>query len=87
MDPSLPEEELKALQEQFAETVRTHAGQVQDVTQWETRRLAYDIKGQHEGVYVIMNVSGETDTITEIDRALKFSEPVLRHMIVRTDNQ
>ena len=87
LDPSLPDEELKALQERFAEAVRTHAGEVQDVTQWESRRLAYEIKGHREGVYVIMNISGEMDTITEIDRILKFSEPVLRHMIVRTDSE
>jgi small subunit ribosomal protein S6 len=85
LDPSLPDDELTALKERFAEVARTHGGQVSDVTTWDRRRLAYDIKGQREGVYVIMNMNGEPNTLTEVDRVLRFTEPVLRHMIVRTD--
>jgi small subunit ribosomal protein S6 len=87
LDPSLPDDELQALQERFAETARTHGAQVQDVTQWERRRLAYDIKGQREGVYVIMNMSGEPASVAEVDHTLRVSEPVLRHMIVRSDEK
>ena len=87
LDPSLPEDEVQALQERFAEVARTHGGQVRDSTQWERRRLAYQIKGQREGLYVIMNLAGEPATMTELDRTLRFTEPVLRHIIVRTDEK
>jgi small subunit ribosomal protein S6 len=87
LDPSLPDEEVQSLQERFAEVARSHGGQVHDVTPWERRRLAYEIKGQREGQYVIMNVAGEPATMSELDHTLKISEPVLRHMIVRTDEK
>jgi small subunit ribosomal protein S6 len=87
LDSSLPDEELQSLQERFAEVARTHGGQVQDVTQWERRRLAYQIKGQREGLYVIMNMTGEPTTLTEVDRTLRFTESVLRHMIIRSDER
>ena len=87
LDPSLPDDELASLQERFAEVARTHGGQVKDTSQWGRRRLAYDLKGQREGVYVIMNMNGEPTTMTEIDRTLRFNESVLRHMIVRIDEK
>jgi len=85
LDTALPEEETGTMQERFAELVRTHGGEVKDVVRWDTRRLAYEIKGKREGNYVIMTLTAGQEAMSELHRSLRLSEQVLRHMIVRTD--
>ena len=83
LDSSLPEDETSGLQERFAELVRTHGGEVKDIARWETRRLAYPIKGKRDGNYVIMTLAAGNEAMTELQRSLRLSEQVLRYMVVR----
>jgi small subunit ribosomal protein S6 len=60
---------------------------VDAVDKWERRRLAYEVKGRREGVYVVMNFSGEPSTEAELGRVMGISDDILRHLIVRTDQK
>ncbi len=85
LDPGLSEEEQEPLVERFKTLIADNGGAVDAVDKWERRRLAYEIKGKREGVYVIMNFAGEPATEAELGRVLGITEGVLRHMVVRTD--
>jgi small subunit ribosomal protein S6 len=57
-------------------------GSVDKVDVWGRRRLAYPIRKQREGQYVLLNVSLPPASTAELERNLRFLEPVIRHMLV-----
>ncbi|HRF95894.1 MAG: 30S ribosomal protein S6 [bacterium] len=56
-----------------------------DTTHWGRRRLAYEINGQREGLYVLFYADVDADAIEELDRNFRLASGVLRHLIVRPD--
>jgi len=87
LDPGIADEEQEPIIDRFKNLVGDNGGSVDAVDKWERRRLAYEVKGKREGVYVVMNFSGEPRTETELGRVLGISEGILRHMIIRTDQK
>jgi small subunit ribosomal protein S6 len=87
LDPGLSDEEHEPLIERFKTLVSDNGGSVDAVDKWERRRLAYEVKGKREGVYVVMNFNGEPRTETELGRVLRITDGVLRHIVVRTDTK
>lgn len=83
--PDLDEEALKALVERMQQVIVANGGQVIDVEDLGRRTLAYPIKHRKEGNYVLFHAGMGQATITEVERALRLSEDVLRHMLVRLD--
>jgi len=60
-------------------------GSIDKVDVWGRKRLAYAIKKQREGQYVLFNVSMPTTGTTALDQNLRFLEPVIRYMITVVD--
>jgi small subunit ribosomal protein S6 len=54
---------------------------VDKVDVWGRRRLAYQIRKQREGQYVLMNVTLDPKSTSELERNIRYLEPVLRHML------
>ena len=50
---------------------------------WGRRRLAYDIDKRAEGIYAVVDLTAEPDTVRELDRQLNLNEAVLRTKVVR----
>ena len=50
---------------------------------WGKRKLAYEVKHQKDGAYVLQDFQIEPDRVPELEAALKITEEVLRHLIVR----
>jgi small subunit ribosomal protein S6 len=87
LDPGLADEQQEPMIDRFKTLVGDNGGTVDAVDKWERRRLAYEVKGKREGVYVIMNFSGEPAAEAELGRVLGITEGILRHMIIRTDKK
>jgi len=87
LDPGLADEQQEPIIDRFKNLVGDNGGTVEAVDKWERRRLAYEVKGKREGVYVVINFSGEPSTEAELGRVLGISEGILRHLIVRTDQK
>jgi small subunit ribosomal protein S6 len=62
-------------------------GVVEKTENWGRRRLAYEVGRQKEAVYVLHVFTGPADLIKELDRRLKVSDKVLRHLVVRIDEE
>lgn len=60
-------------------------GAVDNIRVSDTARLAYPVRKQTEGVYVVVNARMQQTATTEIDRYLKLDEAVLRHLILRDE--
>lgn len=86
LHPGLSAEEQTALVDRFSELITSMEGSVAKTDRWERRPLAYELKGAHDGYYVVVNFSGTTALIDEMDRQMKLTEPILRHMILRRDD-
>jgi small subunit ribosomal protein S6 len=78
-----PEEADKVLEE--IQNVINAKGEVTSVDRWGKRRFAYEIEHHTEGYYYVVQFNASPDHIAEVDRRLKINDNVLRHIIVRTD--
>lgn len=85
LTPEVNEEQTRTIMERLEQIVNTHGGQVVRVNQWGRRRLAYPIQHHRDGLYVFIDMVLTPETVNELDRTLKVSEEVLRHLIKRRD--
>jgi small subunit ribosomal protein S6 len=79
--PELDETGLNDAVEKVKDWITESGGDVEKVDVWGKRKLAYLIRKQHEGQYVLLNLNLPSDATTELERNLRFMEPVLRHML------
>lgn len=85
--PTLSTEEQTALVDRFNELIASMGGSVEKSDRWERQSLAYEIRGHRDGYYVLVNFQGTPELETELDRQMKLTEPILRHMILRRDEK
>ncbi|HYK84541.1 MAG TPA: 30S ribosomal protein S6 [Ktedonobacteraceae bacterium] len=85
LNPEVSEEQTRTILERVEQVVTNHGGQVVRVNQWGRRRLGYPIQHHRDGFYVFVDMILTPDSVAELDRTLKVSEEVLRHLIKRRD--
>lgn len=85
LNPEVSEEQSNAILERIRQIVNNNDGQVVRVSQWGRRRLAYPIQHQRDGFYVFFDMILTPETVSELDRNLKVTEEILRHIIIRRD--
>ena len=85
LNPEVSEEQTGAILERIERIVKNHDGQVVKVNQWGRRRLAYPIEHHRDGYYVFIDMILTPETVIELDRTLKVSEEVMRHLVKRRD--
>lgn len=62
-------------------------GEITAVEQWGKRQLAYPIRGQANGYYVVAQFSADPVLIADLERALKLDEELLRYLIVLSEGE
>src|SRR5262245_18231677 len=87
LPPDTTEQQAAELHQQVDAVVSRMSGQIEKTENWGRRRLAYDIAHQKEGVYVLEVIIGSGEMMKTIDRRLKVIDQVMRHMIVRVDEE
>ena len=85
VDPTLTDEQLESVIAKYSNVVAEQGGEVQGAGRWEKRRLAYDVAGHGEGMYILMYFSGDSSVMGELDRLFRIGDDVFRHIIVRID--
>jgi small subunit ribosomal protein S6 len=87
LPPETSEQQAGELHEQVAQTVARLNGQIERTENWGRRKLAYEIGHFKEGVYVLEVINGSGELMKELDRRLKVIDQVMRHMVVRVDEE
>jgi small subunit ribosomal protein S6 len=87
LDPDSGEEKVATTTTRYRELVENQGGTVQKIDIWERRKLAYEIKGRNEGIYVVMQFTGTAPVEAELRRVFQISEDQLRSMIVKIDEE
>jgi small subunit ribosomal protein S6 len=85
LDSGLEENTIQPSLDQFLTVVRDGGGSVDKVDVWGRRRLAYDIDKKSEGIYAVIDMNAEPDTVRELDRQLGLNEAVLRTKVLRPE--
>jgi small subunit ribosomal protein S6 len=87
LKPDAAENEIATMHKQVADIVERMGGTIKTDAGpgWGRRKLAYEIGHHKEGFYVLEVITGSGELMKEIDRRLKVTEGLLRHLIVRTD--
>ena len=87
LDPSLEERTVGPSLDKYLNVIRTDGGSVESVDIWGRRRMAYEIKKNQEGIYAVVNLTAEPDSVKELDRQLTLNESILRTKVIRPDNK
>lgn len=85
--PNLEEEAMDAILERMSSIITATSGEVTKVDKWGKRRIAYEIKEDTEGFYVVIDFKADNEAIAELDRVLKITDEVLRFLLVRKEEQ
>ena len=83
--PELDDQAVQQEIEKVGQLIQTNGGQVKKVTPWGKRRLAYTVKDQREGHYVVEEFDLDQAKVAEVERVLRISDTVFRHLLVRQD--
>ena len=81
----IPATQVETLCTSFTEILGGKGAKVLKTEQWGLRNLAYRIKKNKKGHYVLMNLDASPEAITEFERNMSLNEDVLRFMTVRVD--
>jgi len=87
LPPDTTEQQVTDLHGQIEGVVSRMNGQIEKTDNWGRKKLAYEIGHHKEGVYVLEVINGTGDLMKELDRRLRVIDQVVRHMIVRVDEE
>src|SRR5919112_2059501 len=87
MTPESSDEQVAEMHSQIEQIVQRFTGTLDKTENWGRRRLAYEIGHHREGPYVVETITGSGELMKEIDRPLRVLDPVIRHLVVRVDEE
>jgi small subunit ribosomal protein S6 len=87
LPPDTTEQQVTELHQQIEAVVARLNGQIEKTENWGRRKLAYEIGHNKEGVYVLDVINGSGELMKELDRRLKVMDLVIRHLVVRVDEE
>jgi small subunit ribosomal protein S6 len=85
VSPDATDDQVTDLHNQVDAIVQRMGGQLEKTENWGRRRLAYEIGRHKEGTYVLEVINGSGELMKEIDRRLKVTDLIIRHLVVRVD--
>src|SRR5881398_285866 len=85
--PDMVEEDQDKLISSLESNVTASGGTVKSVEKMGKRRLAYTVRRFHDGIYILLTVEGGGAAIHEVERRLRVTEPVIKFLTVRTDEE
>ena len=77
--------QVNALVSELSEVIKNEGGEVVKVDNWGLKNLAYRIKKNRKGYYVLLDIVAPAKAINEYERRIRLNEDVIRYMTVRVD--
>lgn len=81
--PDVEQEAVEALVEKFNAIITSNGGEITKHDLIGKKRLAYEINKIRDGIYVLTNFTAATTVVSELDRVMKISDEVIRHLVVK----
>jgi small subunit ribosomal protein S6 len=87
VSPDATDAQVAELHTQVEQITQRLGGSIEKTDNWGRRKLAYEIGPHKEGTYVLEHITGSGELMKEIDRRLRVSDQVIRHITVRVDEE
>lgn len=87
LDPNIEEEGITNLLDKVASIVVKNNGEVIEADRWGLQKLAYPIRKQEKGHYILLRLQSDIALIGELEKSLKLTNEVLRFMFIRTETK
>lgn len=84
INPNLEEESIKALINKFSDLINTD-GKVNSVEELGKKKLAYEIKKQKEGFYILIKFEAKPELISELERNYRIADEVMKFIVVKEE--
>lgn len=81
IQPDLDEAAFNGVLERVKTWVSEAGGNVDKLDVWGKRKLAYEIRKQREGNYVLFNLSLQPTTTSALEQNIRYTEPIMRHLL------
>jgi len=81
INPQLEDEELDSLMNKLKRLITDAKGKITKTNKWGKRKLAYEIKGFTEAIYIVLNFNTDEKNIPEFERVIKLEEKIIRHLL------
>ena len=81
----LDEEAINGVVAKFENIIATNGGNIDKIDRWGKIRLAYEIKDNTDGYYCLFYITAEPAVINEVDRVMKITDEILKHMIIKDE--
>lgn len=85
--PDATDEEVDPLIEQLKNVITHAEGTLDKTEKWGVRKLAYRVQKYNEGQYILLQFSAKPETVKELERRLRVSDMVMKHLTVRIDEK
>lgn len=83
----MEEDATNAVIDKFTKIITENGGTIDKEDRWGKKRLAYEIKDCVEGFYELLYVTCEPECVAEVDRVMKITDDILKHMIVKAEEE
>ena len=87
VSPDATDAQIADLHAQVEAIAQRLGGQIEKTDNWGRRKLAYEIGPHKEGTYVLELIEGGGELMKEIDRRFKVTDLIIRHLVVRVDEE
>jgi len=77
--------QVESITKEFAEIISSNGGEVKKTEQWGLRTLAYKIRKNKKGHYVMFNLDAPADAVAEMERNMRLNEDLLRFLTIKVD--
>lgn len=84
VNPNLEEESVKNLIKKFSDLINTD-GTVASVEEMGKRKLAYEIKKQKEGFYIVFKFEANPELISELERNYRITDEVMKFIVIKEE--
>jgi small subunit ribosomal protein S6 len=78
--------QVDALTDSFAQLIGEHGGEVKKREYWGLRNLAYRMRKNRKGHYVLMNLDASPSAVAELERTMRINEDVIRYLTIRVES-
>ncbi len=85
INPNLEAEDVERIANDVKETISGSGGIVAKVDNWGKRRLAYEVQGNRDGIYILIHFEAEPGLIQTLARGFGLTEQIIKYMTVRAE--
>ena len=84
VNPKVDEEGIKALEKKFTDIINND-GKLEKIDKLGKRKLAYEVKKNNEGIYLVLTFEANADLIEELQRNYRITDEVIKFIVIRIE--